>query len=76
MYTRITDPDTAYWGTTEHLLARAVEALEAANWQRSGDDKAPRPKQIIRPGVVDEEKLKKQKIEERLAARGIIVKKH
>jgi hypothetical protein len=43
--------DAAAWGITEHLLAAAVDALNAANWQRAGDKKLPRPKPIPRPGT-------------------------
>lgn len=37
------------WDTTEHLLAAAVDALNAANWQRGGG-KGRRPKPVPRPG--------------------------
>lgn len=40
----------AEWGHTEHLLADVRELLRAANWQRGGDKKRPRPKPIPRPG--------------------------
>jgi len=40
----------AEWGTQEHLLALAVDTLNAANWQRGGG-KGRRPKPIQRPGV-------------------------
>ena len=41
-------PEESLWGVTEHLLAAAVDALNAANWQRGG--KGQRPKPIRRPG--------------------------
>lgn len=37
------------WDTTDHLLAAAVDALNAGNWQRGGG-KGRRPKPIPRPG--------------------------
>ncbi len=36
------------WGSTEHLLALAVDVLQGANWQRSGG-KGQRPKPLPRP---------------------------
>jgi len=42
----------ASWSVTDHLLAAVVDVLQAANWQRAGDSKAPRPKPIPRPGDV------------------------
>lgn len=45
--------DAAQWGWQEHLLASAVDALHAANWQRAGKKNAPRPKPVRRPGAVD-----------------------
>lgn len=44
--------DKVEWGATEHLLASAVDALNAANWQRGGG-KGKRPKPVTRPGVED-----------------------
>ena len=38
------------WGVTEHLLAAAVDALNGANWQRSGA-KGKQPKPVKRPGA-------------------------
>lgn len=43
-------PDAAGWGLSEQLLAAAIDALRAANWQRSGG-KGPYPKPVPRPGV-------------------------
>lgn len=40
----------AEWGAAEYLLAAAVDALNAANWQRSGKASSPRPKPVPRPG--------------------------
>lgn len=47
--------DSYGWGVSEYLLAAAVDALNAANWQRSG--KGDRPKPVERPhvGVVEME---------------------
>lgn len=44
--------ETSPWGLPEQLLAAAVDALQAANWQRQGG-KGTRPKPIPRPGVRD-----------------------
>jgi hypothetical protein len=38
------------WGLPEHLLARILDTLAGANWQRSGG-KGPRPKPVPRPGA-------------------------
>lgn len=38
------------WGYLEHLLADVRDLLRAANWQRSGDKKIPRPTPLPRPG--------------------------
>lgn len=38
------------WGSTEHLLAAAVDVLRVGNWQRAQNKRAPRPKPIDRPG--------------------------
>ena len=40
--------DFAAWGVTEHLLAAAVDVLQASNWQRGGG-KGQRPKPLPRP---------------------------
>ncbi|MCB2411789.1 hypothetical protein LGT39_02860 [Demequina sp. TTPB684] len=45
--------DSVEWNVLEYLVARAVEALEGANWQRAGS-KGSRPKQISRPGEKSE----------------------
>jgi hypothetical protein len=42
--------DKVAWGTTEYLLAAAVDALNVANWQRQRKKGAKRPKPITRPG--------------------------
>lgn len=41
--------EAAGWGVEAHLLATAVDALAAGNWQRSGKKGAPRPKPVPRP---------------------------
>lgn len=41
------DPDAGpIWGSTQTLLAAVVNLLAAANWQRAGDQDAPRPDPI------------------------------
>ncbi|HEY0868990.1 MAG TPA: hypothetical protein VGD55_01210 [Acidothermaceae bacterium] len=51
---RAVDPDAAAWSLTDHLLAEILHSSNVAIWQRSGDEKAPRPPRIVRPGVPDE----------------------
>lgn len=46
--------EAADWSLTEHLLAGVFDLLAGANWQRSGDKHAPRPKPIARPGSKSE----------------------
>ncbi|MBW3663576.1 MAG: DUF5361 domain-containing protein [Actinobacteria bacterium] len=41
--------DAASWSVSDHLLAAAVDALNAGNWQRGGG-KGRRPKPVARPG--------------------------
>lgn len=41
-------PEHRHWSLDTHLLASAVEALIAANWQRAGG-KGKRPKPLKRP---------------------------
>ncbi|MEV7212080.1 hypothetical protein AB0O31_03150 [Kitasatospora cineracea] len=41
------------WNSTEYLLADLFDVLAAANWQRTGDKNAPRPKPYPRPAAVD-----------------------
>jgi len=43
-------PDEAPWGLEARLLAAAVNALRDANWQRQGDNRAPRPSYVLMPG--------------------------
>lgn len=43
--------DRAEWDLTPMLLAAIADALHVANWQRAGNKKNPKPKQIPRPGV-------------------------
>ncbi len=38
------------WSATDYLLAAAVDAIRAGNWQRSGKASAPKPKPLPRPG--------------------------
>jgi len=45
------NPDSAMWGLSEHLLAKVFDVLQEANWQRQGDNRAPRPEPLPRPGV-------------------------
>lgn len=40
----------AGWGHTQELLARIIEVLQDANWQRQGIKTAPKPKPVPRPG--------------------------
>lgn len=56
---------SAAWTLDQHLLALAVDALRAANWQRGGDAKAPRPEPIERPGVAEH----RRGVEERILAK-------
>lgn len=44
------------WTITDHLIATAVDALHAGNWQRGGG-KGHRPKPIPRPGVDQDGKV-------------------
>lgn len=43
----------AHWGLTDHLLARIDDRLAVISWQLAGNKKAPYPKPMVRPGVVD-----------------------
>lgn len=38
------------WSSTDYLLATAVDAIRAGNWQRGGKASAPKPKPLPRPG--------------------------
>lgn len=42
--------ERAMWGVQEHLLATVANLLQAANWQRAGDENAPYPRPILPPG--------------------------
>jgi hypothetical protein len=42
--------EDALWGLPEHLLARILDTLAGANWQRAGA-KGPRPRPVPRPGT-------------------------
>lgn len=50
------------WGLTEQLLAAAVDALHAANWQRGAGKNRDRPKPIRRPGIEPDKKYGSQAI--------------
>lgn len=45
--------DDGGWTLTNQLLAAIVDGIAVEIWQHGGDPKAPRPKPIKRPGVVD-----------------------
>lgn len=47
--------EDAEWSIDTHLLASAVDALRAGNWQRGGG-KGKRPKPVERPGKDDQNK--------------------
>lgn len=51
------------WSVTDHLLAQAVDALNAANWQRAGQGKQPDP--IPRPADLKELKDKRSAVLDR-----------
>lgn len=53
---RAVDPEGSLWGLSEHLLAAVFDSLERGNWQRAGNNHAPRPKPLPRPGVGGEGK--------------------
>jgi len=53
---RLTHPVETAWDTKDHLLAAAVDALNAANWQRGGG-KGRRPKPIARPGETSSQRI-------------------
>lgn len=38
------------WTATQHMTANVIDLLNAANWQRAGDEKQPAPQPIPRPG--------------------------
>ena len=48
---RVIEGDDHPWGLAEQLLAAAVDALSAANWQRGEGKRKDKPKPIPRPGV-------------------------
>lgn len=49
-YVRERNGGQPVWTITDYLLAAAVDALQAGNWQRSGKRNAPKPKPVPRPG--------------------------
>lgn len=50
---RAVAPDASGWGISDYLLAAIANLLATANWQRQQDDRAPRPKPILPPGIDD-----------------------
>lgn len=48
-FARSVNGPAAAWTVGDYLLAQAVDALHAANWQRAGG-KGQRPKPVPRPG--------------------------
>lgn len=56
----------ADWNASDHLLAVVADLLAAANWQRGGDKKKPRPKPLPRPGDVKAKKRDPAEIRARL----------
>lgn len=56
--------DTA-WGTTEYLLAEAVDTLRMANWQRGGKGQKPEP--LPRPSELREARKKRERMFEQAA---------
>lgn len=42
--------DSEGWALSDYLWANMIDLLAAANWQRGGDSKAPKPKRLARPG--------------------------
>lgn len=48
---RVIEGDDHPWGLAEQLLAAAVDALNAANWQRGEGKQRDKPAPIPRPGV-------------------------
>lgn len=49
---RARDGDEAVWDLHAQLLAGALDALNAANWQRAGDQNAARPQPVRRATAV------------------------
>lgn len=58
----------AGWSSESHLLAAAIDTLRWANWQRGGDDKAPKPEPIMRPSGVAEQAAQVNRHEARAQA--------
>lgn len=70
-YVRAVSPEWADWGRTNYQLAEITDVLNSANWQRGGDEKAPRPAPSWRPELVPVLRAKqerKQSMGERLLA--------
>jgi len=55
---RVALGDDYEWTLQNQLLAALVDGMAISIWQRGGDKKAKRPKQIPRPGVVDKDERK------------------
>jgi hypothetical protein len=72
-YVRAISPEWADWGRQNYQLAEIVDALNAANWQRSHskENPVPRPEPSWRPEMVPVLRAKqerKQSMAERLLA--------
>ncbi len=72
-YVRALSPEWADWGRQNYQLAEVIDALRAANWQRSHSKEhpVPQPEPSWRPEMVAEWKAKqerKQSMGERLLA--------
>ncbi len=57
---RVRVGEAARWGDLEHLVATAIDALAAGNWQRAGKPHAPRPKPVKRPGKDNSQRIGKE----------------
>ena len=58
-----TTGEAGQWSAHEHLLAAIYDVLNAANWQRQGDESAKRPEPLPRPGVTPQDKTDNDKTE-------------
>jgi hypothetical protein len=58
------------WTTTDHLLARAIDSLEVANWQRSEDGSKGKnkPDPVARPTEIHEAQQRQDRILSRARA--------
>lgn len=48
--------DKARYDTSDYLTVHLINLLAAANWQRQGNKRAPKPKQFLLPGMEPEGK--------------------